>query len=645
MRNILVILMISYPFLVFSQTSQPPMDQSLSIADNLIEPKVQSEIGSGILSPEISDLLLQRSMLEKNIPAKSCNNFIGPVPYTRPIPAKTGQWEVVLYVKATSPITGLNQATNFETFSDRTNPMFSLYEDMMDNSIANAKDINEVQTIIQTKTKDLSFEQQMQLASIFANYFNYNGDKASFVQSAWQQDAGLWNMLQAQVNGEDLGVCGDIHSATNRLLKMMNPNLEVYLISYATDQSQHIVSLVQDPNDPNTHHVINYGTIQSATNSNGINSAGIQKLPEQDGYWDMGDRIRVFAPKDNDNDTNEHIATLKTDIGAFMYQMSVNEFEYGATPMNQQNSVAAVDISKEKVDAAKDQTKEDGVKVFQGKLSDGTDVVGLAYYHEKFKNMNEDGTPKNPNQFSMFNGTSAAYATSGDGYEFVDYNYRDYRLYLTNRGQIGTPIIEKYGFKFGGTVGYQVEGGMVQDGDGYISIGDGDATFMGKAFTEYNTKDHKTKLKLVGGVDYSVGLKNATTYGNLKTLPSNIKLTSNAVNATISGTQKLKNNQSVGFSNSFTATAVGGVNQSSFFYQKESNVVYVSLTTPTGGFTKNKINLVPNNTNQINAGFQTQNKKGNLKVGGSAGYNFDYKQPQVNFGVKYNIQGKKKPKR
>jgi hypothetical protein len=167
-----------------------------------------------------------------------------------------------------------------------------------------------VKNLITTKGKDLSFDEQLKISSFSASMFEFNNDKAAFVQTAWSNDIGLVDLIKAD-NPSEGGICGDIHTASAVILGYMNPDLELYTISYATGWSQHFVSVVADPDDKNKIHIVNYGSIETKENINGVEALSPGTME------DLGHRIRIYKNK-GDADI-ESLATLKNDVGSFLY--------------------------------------------------------------------------------------------------------------------------------------------------------------------------------------------------------------------------------------------------------------------------------------------------------------------------------------
>ena len=154
---------------------------------------------------------------------------------------------------------------------------------------------------------DMSLKDQALFAAALAYKLPYSTPRSEFKSEFNQGAVSLFSMITAE-NDDLSGICGDLHAAHNDLMKRINPALEAYTMSYATDNSQHVISYIADPDDPDKVIMTNYSRVEVKQADGVANLA-----PTNTSMDDIGERVRFFQYKDGRQD---HVGTFRNDIGS-----------------------------------------------------------------------------------------------------------------------------------------------------------------------------------------------------------------------------------------------------------------------------------------------------------------------------------------
>lgn len=251
--------------------------------------------------------------------------------------------------------------------------------------------------IIQNGIRDLPMAEQVHFAAQIAEYFPYSDPRSEF-QTAFNQGAvDVFQMLTT--DEDDLGgICGDIHAGHNDLIKRINPNIEAYTMSYATDNSQHVISYIADPDNPDAIYMTNYSRIEKK------GTDGVAALvPTNTSMDDVGERVRFFQYKNGEQD---HVGTFRNDIGSLLYELATDPFERSATPNDPRSSVQKIQGRWSKVvNKYKEIEKANGETVvkhksyvinndlvmFRGTTNSGNELIGILQKRQKLVNMDSNG--------------------------------------------------------------------------------------------------------------------------------------------------------------------------------------------------------------------------------------------------------------
>jgi len=661
--------------------------QQTAVNDKIIKNSTSLELAkkNGSLSKESAQLINDNELLKKSIEqnladqrenSNSCQSFEKPKKIKTITKTKeTGGWTVKVLAK------GSSQTLETEYSAARTTASVgNAY-----NQMVNASNYDEIKSILTAETQGMSVEEQINFASGIIGKLPYGDDRAAFKQSANQGSITLMDQLKIQkglwsgdISGDAGGVCGDIHFAGIEILKAVNPNLEGYTVSYATQGSQHMVALVVDPSNPDRAYVMNYSTVQVSDGLNGVDSIAITTSETSGSFNKVMSNMRVFKDV---NGKPEHVATFKTQVGSLLYQMSHSEHELGATPIYEdQRRINSVGFEKEtlktkektvtKFDKDGKATKKtktkskliaNGVKFFESELIDGTQVFGLAVYNKRFTNLNSDGTHKDPNKFGFeraTTGTMAAVRSNNIGA-----NDDTYILQIAHRQYVYSPILQKDNFYLKGKAGYQLstelglmttenftglQGGQpVYDEQTALSTGDADLTLVTEAELGYISDDSKTHVAVKTTVDKSIGLKDQRNIYNISEVGQNLKFTTNAVRVMSSVNHQISPKQYIGGSARYTGTNLGGQYALQVNYQNGIHNVFVNFQDRTSGISNNALDLLPNNTRLLQTGYNTSIpfRNNRMQIGGSVGYDLNQKSPVIQGGIKLNIGGNKNKKK
>jgi hypothetical protein len=503
--------------------------------------------------------------------------------------------------------------------------------------------------------KNMSLQDQALFAAGISNNLPYSSLRSQYKQEFNQGAVSLFTMITTD-NDDLSGICGDIHAAHNELMKKINPELEAYTMSYAVDNSQHVISYIVDPEDPNKVIMTNYSRVE-VKQADGVSNLA----PTNTSMDDVGERVRFFQYK---NGRQDHVGTFRNDIGSLLYEMSTADFERDATPNDQRYSTQQVQNSWSKVvNKYKTIEKANGdVKVknqsyvvnndlifFRGTTTTGNELVGILHKRQKLQNVDANGNLLPGERFGShsFMSTSVGHVdydreTSGYGGENWYDNTKYFKVYFVTGKRWIKRIVEKKGFIFDGFIGHQLEAGVTMDvrpsnindssSQKALSFNTGDGDYSVSAgFRMKADLGDKNTLRFNTMLTNSIGVDDERAIYSFKTnYPQNLQLTPNALQANVSLDTFTKKG-TIRNTADYTGTQMGGKAGYRFeFLPSGGGKVFVGFTAPIQGISANKINVLPENYVVFKAGISSPDllpkKKANLQFNAR----LDYAPGQLN---------------
>lgn len=399
--------------------------------------------------------------------------------------------------------------------------------------------------------KEISFEQQLQLAQVIGYHFYarkaYDGER--FASGGSRSLATLLRVSGYEtddISRIESGVCGNIHHHINQgILRAMNPDQNgapfLFTLSYATLNSQHIISMIADPKAPpgSKLYFINYGELVEADTQNPRSI--LQSLSQIQGFDQLGVRVRIFA---TEGSIDRHIATLLTDIGS---QIAGLALENSADqPLAYQNSERSDRVG---FAFSREYTKKNGkyVKTRIGAeyvdLNSGGESLALLISRRNSRNETPQGEP-----IALRKSTSSrTWALALNGADPAGPNLVQGRVVVIGMQRWSTRALGSE------TGNVRLELRLREEGDTAIAkgatdrkvegIGDGDFSAGLALVTRVRSPNGQFALKFSAAVETAIGLRNLLSIYDLLESPgktvSNVRLTPNAVRADLTVTQRL----------------------------------------------------------------------------------------------------------
>lgn len=546
---------------------------------------------------------------------------------------KKGKWEVVLLVKASGEKDHSQQIIREHI---KTHPGYE--------SLLAAPTQEALVSTFEKQIENMDEEQVLNYISYIGQTLPYNIERSKFKQEHNQKGLGLFDILSDQKSakekgleaGEFGGICGDIHYALGELVKLANSqgkmNCDYITMSYTTSTAGHVVGGCAKPNGE--FLVLNYGEARLVSNANGVSSLqpgiGTSSMP------DVGSRIRIYGHTKKGAD---HIATLKNEVGSFLYSMNLKKELHTISPLYDDYSNAAVEInhSKEKNSLSsqgKQITKEinQGLRFYSGRLQNSQEVFGVAVYREAMKK-------KGKTIFSSSNALSVNKTNSKN----FEQNNSPVNLYFIHHYGIQTPLLQKEGFQLVGEISEQIEG------NAYFLRGspksfDGDLNLNAKLKADYKFPNKKTAAGASIASNHAIGVKDQRNLYNFKELPQNVKLTTNALQGSVYFSHLLDNDQAISAVANIVTTQVGSKYDVVTSYAQGVHHVYVKYENNRSGlYAPYNMNLLPNARKGVETGINTRipSNKNQIEASAQARYDFNH---GMFFGagikLKLNAKGK-----
>lgn len=404
-------------------------------------------------------------------------------------------------------------------------------------------------------TKNMSDADYLKFISATSGYVGYNKERQKLKQNS-SAGKGIVNAFE-QITHTKAGVCGDIHSIAAKLGEKRN--WEAFTVGYAVSGSQHVVTAMKNPKDPNKIMIVNYGSYeQHEVNPNDWTNPTPTKTSE-----DVGFQLRIFKnDKTGDNEGKmQQIATIPTALGSFMSDLFKKESQISKSmPLNPEFQVKKMGLEKNRytVEANPNndsilQTKEvEDVMVYEG-LTNKERIYGVAVSANKFKNFYQwDPDLKKcyliKNKYSSV-GLATNYVNN------IENNRGSFHMYLNMKGGVVKNLFHTDHFKFQGLLGYEWEGMLNINRRGNAVI-DGNITTLLGIGSEYE----KGNTAIRSGITYeaNVGFRNQNLITDLGSIPSNVNpLSFNAISFDSSLKQKINPHVTIIANSNLTLTRVG----------------------------------------------------------------------------------------
>ncbi len=489
-------------------------------------------------------------------------------------------------------------------------------------------------------SNQMSDDEYMNFLSRVASWVPYNDDRAAFQQKPGAGQGVV--TTQNQMAGTMYGVCGDIHSMVSKMAEVRG--WEAITVGYALPGgSQHVVSAIVNPNNPDQVNMINYGTMQT----NDLNDPNHNPLALSDDWHDIGIGMRLFKNDLGDGKEGQmvQIGNIPTSLGNFFRDLMVKDYQAKEKAFNgDQNfsqNVLTMENVKDKTIEKKNGTEvnkkfQNGISIYEGAV-DGAHIWGMAVNHDVFKEISKpDGTLKR-----------LGYSGAGLGTAMVDFNRNSEStasldtlyVYLNMRGGSIYKLVETPYVKLQGLLGYEVTGFAAFNREsGALESADGNLETFIQLAGEYNKNN--THIRFAGKLDQTVALRNQNlmTDMNANFLQGNINpFLVNAASA------EFHFQQNLGPQTALTADAKYTVSRFGNRVSLSTGVIVGGsqfVAGYNGGFTNLRL---PGTTTQTN--FMTN--QGQLMDGLYMGYNGNYNWRTVsgtfNANVGYGVGASNQP--
>jgi acetyltransferase-like isoleucine patch superfamily enzyme len=525
--------------------------------------------------------------------------------------------------------------------------------------LRSAESATDLQNLVKAQTQDMSEDEYFSYLSEMTERLPYNSDKADFDQSEQGVDdffSQITEDREALAGTSDKtewgGICGDIHFATVLMGEAARPGkYEYFTASYVIGDGQHVHAFAVSKEDPNKAFVVNYNEVTKVDNITGVDSL----LPRNNSIGDfanVGANVRIFKnTSDSTSGKAEHVATLPSALGRYIEQAHTRDHQRANLPQLNAGITNQIDfrnestITKTKGDKTKTIEIAQGVRLLQGTLQNEdqspTDVFSIAVYKERTKNTDGFGNILNSKKLGNESNLSLSSSLVSSSQSIDENKYMFMRLNYYKG--IHKNLISSEKVKIQANVGSNLNVDVVTK-DGQTS---GDANIQtnvgisGRVKTSTNSSV-TSMVKATG----AIGLKEERSVYQLSSLPNNLKMTTNVIEARARFDQRVDNDTfSVGAG--LVSTQVGGVYNVFSSYQISTvksgtdHFINIDYSKPTQGFNRDiSANLIPvNEQTSLMYGIKT----GAIEAGGTLTYDIQNTNFYVGGKLKINIlPGKKR---
>jgi hypothetical protein len=508
-------------------------------------------------------------------------------------------------------------------------------------------------------TKSLNDDEFLNLMSMAAELAPYNRSREAFQQ----KEGGGYGLVtpfeQLTALAPGGGICGDIHSMVAKMGETRG--WEAFTVGYAVSGSQHVVTAMVNPKEPDKLMIVNYKTYEKIDLNNGdwINPTP-QTSPGFTSYNELGSQLRIFKNNKTGDPLGkmQQIATIPTALGSFMNDLFKKQNQISKAMTANNNYIVqkqTFERNRHKVESAEngnqivDKLAGEGLVVYQGKTNNAN-IYGVAVSHDVYKTLYrwdpKEGkcVPKKNKYFSV--GLANSLVTLPEP-GFVNAYY----AYLNMKGGQIFHVYQTEYFQFKGIIGYELEA-FGTNAEGLFS-GDGNFTTLMGVIADYNKKGLKVHTGLK--VESNLGLRDQGLMTDFRTIPTNLNpISFNAVSLDVNLSQQITPKTSFVTNNNITMSRVGGyvvlstgiiTGNTSIMASYQGGVKALPI-----GNSLQQVNLLQNYNNmdgfRITAGHNFSNKSGTFSgnVSGYAGVSTSTPKgsPIGGVSLKANISGKKK---
>lgn len=661
------------------------------INDDFVHTNAQSEIENDYISNDNMNLLIENQKLKdhlslvKNInpneskcPKKDESSENKPKKKVTKFKSKTdGEWVI-------GGVLSLTSEQSYEQYNSLESPLSQFEYNMMYKKWTEVDSYEELQNLIKEQSKDMTRDEFLSYLSEMTGRLPYNDQKSQFNQSGDIQNSdSLWSMIQEQKQAYEGelsttgdtdwgGICGDIHFAALMIGEIAKPeDFEYFTASYAMGDSQHVYMFAIDK-ESGQAVVVNYDSVQVVDNPDGIESMTVKNDDQKGSFNNIGTNIRIFA---NSNGNAEHVSTIKSALGAFIYQASVDPHNQIGTPLYNNFNTQGVEFSKtntitkgkivEEYDEdgnlitsedSKTYTITNGVKLLHGTKHNGnidnTDIFTLVYYRKKSSNTNGFGSVQDPNKLGSestlsLSGTNASMGnmyTNEDVYVMqVNYNQALYKTILRT---------DRVDIQANGKMNVNLDYYNMESNDYYGNTyrahsGDGNLETSVGIDTKFRLTERDFITSNVS-FDHVIGLKEQRRIFDFKHMPNNVRMTPNVLRTGIGYQRNLGNNKSIGVNGNFLGTQVGGIYNVSTSFQNGKQFVLINYQNDANGINRSiSSNLLPTAGQEVSVTYGARNANilgSKVDYGANVTFLPDTKNFFVGGSLKVNIGGNTKNK-
>jgi hypothetical protein len=506
-------------------------------------------------------------------------------------------------------------------------------------------------------TQNMNDTEFTYLLTHLAGWVDYNDERAAFDQS---EGAGLGVISPFdQIANGSAGICGDIHSMVAKFAEARN--WEAFTVGYASAGTQHVVTAVVNPENPDKLLVINYGTYEEQSLNKGNAVLPAPTLAARPEFAEIGTQLRIFkndaAP--GEDGAMQQIGTIPTPLGSFMRGLFDRKDQVSRAMPENENYTYVKAGGKHKKSTSKlndDGTLSEkklghGIIIYEGE-TDNAQIYGIAVSRDVYNNL----YVYDPDLNKCVKKKSSYFSVGVAG-SLVDLPTaeltQNYYVYLNMRGGKIFHIYQTQFFQFKGLLGYEAEAFVALESNGNFLTADGNFSTFAGVMADY--QKNGTAFYAGAKIETNLGLRNQNLMTDFSTLPSNIQPFSfNAIRFDAGFKQKIGDNMNLVSDNNYVLSRVGsrimlstGVikNNTSVMLHYQNGVKALPL-----GNSLQEVNLLQNMNYkdgirlQVNQSFSLPRRGISGQVSGFAGLNqyTNYTTPMFGGTLKINFRPRKR---
>ncbi len=638
-------------------------DNQTFINDQFIHQSVQVDMKEGNLSQDTLRLIKENSQLIDSVEVASdpqnqlslcaendLSSQIDP-PKKRTRTKKNHGWVII-------SSTEVSQSVREPKYQELVSSLPASDYDNFYGQLREAQSATQLQELVKMQTQGMNEDEYFSYLSEMTTRLPYNFAKANFDPNEQGVDdffSQITEDRQALANAGDVenwgGICGDVHFATVLMGEAARADkYEYFTASYVTTGGQHVYNFAVSKEDPNKAFVINYFQATKIEDITGVDSI-LPRNSAMGGFDNIGANVRIFKnTSDSTSGQAEHVATLPKALGRFIEQAHTMDHQRANIPQTNAGLTNDIDfrhestITKTKGDKTKTIDIAQGVRLLQGSLQNEdqapTDIFSIAVYKQRSQNTDGFGHVTDPKRFGNESNLSLStslvstdQSVNENKFMFMRFNY--YKGLHKN-------LISSEKVKVQANAGLNFNADFVKRQD--ESSADGNLQTQLGLSTKIKT-GNSSSLSSSVKVTNAVGLKEQRSIYDFPNTPSNLKMTTNVIEAQARFDKKI-NNDTFSTGAGLVSTQVGGLYNVFTSYQISTTTngpdhfINIDYTLPNKGFNSDiSTNLLPVNE-QTSLMFGV--KKGAFEAGGTLTYDIERTNFYVGGKLKINILGKKK---